>query len=397
MEHFKNFPIKNDFLEKVEIITIIPAYNEENLLDTLESLSQCNFDCYALVLVFINAPSNASKHIIDQNQKCHKQIQEKIALLQNKYFKIAIDMDNQLPFKKAGVGLARKIAMDFASNIFKQIKKPKGIITSLDSDCLVDLDYFSSIKFYFNKYNLNGASLNFLHQNIHQKDGIKLYEIFLRLHVHYLRKIGFRNIYHTIGSSFAIIQKMYEKCGGMNTRKAGEDFYFVNKIVPYGNYMQLPKIIVFPSARQSTRVPFGTGKAIGKWQSSSIPIWYSYATEVYSMMQIFSQKLLVHTNAESISKEYKNIPKPLESALNKMDFKSIVNEMQQNTASKSTFTKKLAWRIDGFFLLKLSHHLRDDYFINQPLIHTAKVFFQDKNLSIDEIHNKLVALDQKTY
>ena len=81
MEHFKNFPIKNDFLEKVEIITIIPAYNEENLLDTLESLSQCNFDCYALVLVFINAPSNASKHIIDQNQKCHKQIPKKIQKL----------------------------------------------------------------------------------------------------------------------------------------------------------------------------------------------------------------------------------------------------------------------------------------------------------------------------
>ena len=68
--------------------------------------------------------------------------------------------------------------------------------------------------------------------------------------------------YHTIGSAFAVTAKAYARQGGMNRRKAGEDFYFINKLIKGENFGEITNTTVFPSPRTSNRVPFGTGKAI---------------------------------------------------------------------------------------------------------------------------------------
>jgi len=48
----------------------------------------------------------------------------------------------------------------------------------------------------------------------------------------------------------------------MNKRQAGEDFYFLQKIIPLGHFTDLTETKVIPSSRPSDRVPFGTGKAV---------------------------------------------------------------------------------------------------------------------------------------
>ena len=58
-----------------------------------------------------------------------------------------------------------------------------------------------------------------------------LYELHLRYYKQALQFTGFPYYYHTIGSAFAVNAEVYCKQGGMNRQKAGEDFYFLQKII----------------------------------------------------------------------------------------------------------------------------------------------------------------------
>ena len=55
------------------------------------------------------------------------------------------------------------------------------------------------------------------------------------------------------------------KQDGLNKKQAGEDFYFLQKIMPMGNYFELNSTTVHPSSRTSDRVPFGTGPIINQY------------------------------------------------------------------------------------------------------------------------------------
>jgi hypothetical protein len=62
----------------------------------------------------------------------------------------------------------------------------------------------------------------------------------------------------------AVRAKQYALQGGMNRRQAGEDFYFIQKMISAGGYFSLNTTTVYPSSRTSFRVPFGTGTAMAK-------------------------------------------------------------------------------------------------------------------------------------
>ena len=64
--------------------------------------------------------------------------------------------------------------------------------------------------------------------------------------------------FHTIGSAFALTASAYTRQGGMNRRKAGEDFYFINKLIKGEIFGEINDTKVIPSPRISDRVPFGT-------------------------------------------------------------------------------------------------------------------------------------------
>ena len=91
------------------------------------------------------------------------------------------------------------------------------------------------------------------------------YELHLRYLNLFSRFTGFPYAYHTIGSCFGVRAETYASQGGMNKRKAGEDFYFLHKIIPLGEFREINNTCVIPSPRESDRVPFGTGAAIGKY------------------------------------------------------------------------------------------------------------------------------------
>ena len=88
------------------------------------------------------------------------------------------------------------------------------------------------------------------------------YELYLRYYQEALAYIGHPHAFHCIGSAFAVRASDYVAQGGMNKRQAGEDFYFLQKLISTGRYACLNATRVYPSARFSTRTPFGTGQAV---------------------------------------------------------------------------------------------------------------------------------------
>jgi hypothetical protein len=53
------------------------------------------------------------------------------------------------------------------------------------------------------------------------------YELHLRYYIQKQKFIGLPYACHTVGSSMAVKASSYCKYGGKNTRKAGQDFYFL--------------------------------------------------------------------------------------------------------------------------------------------------------------------------
>ena len=126
---------------------------------------------------------------------------------------------------------ARKMGMDEAVSRFAKINQEKGIIVCFDADCTCASNYLIEIEKAFEKYAPKAMSIRFEHplsgveydQRIY--DYITDYELHLRVYKNAINFAGLPYGYHTVGSSMAVSVMDYCKQGGMNKRKAGEDFY----------------------------------------------------------------------------------------------------------------------------------------------------------------------------
>ena len=208
---------------------------------------------------------------IENNKLTIKNIESWKKENSNCFFRLFAFMTGQSSVSGWGVGLARKTGMDEAVRRFNSIDNPDGVILNLDADCLVEKNYFVSVcNELLKKKDRTACSIYFEHplsgndfpENIYKY--ITLYELHLRYYFQGLAYSGFPYVFHTVGSAIAVKALPYIKAGGMNRRQAGEDFYFIQKLVPAGGYFNLNSTTVYPSPRASSRVPFGTGASIGK-------------------------------------------------------------------------------------------------------------------------------------
>ena len=273
-QYFRRFPyrkieIKDPISLDLKIIVVIPVYNEYNITNTLESIfyNQKKVSFKVEIIALINNSSSASSSVTKTNQNTFNEL--KLFAHQNKNSQIHLIpiYINDLDPKHAGVGWARKLGMDLALERFKKIGY-NGIIAGLDADTTVAENYLYEINHFFINTNNQAASIHFEHPingydyNQFNYEQIIYYELHLRYYKNALQYIGFPFAFHTIGSAFALTAKAYARQGGMNRRKAGEDFYFINKLIKGEKFGEINKTMVVPSPRISERVPFGTGRAI---------------------------------------------------------------------------------------------------------------------------------------
>ena len=280
----------------------------------------------------------------------------------------------RLPARHAGVGLARKIGMDEALARFVAVGNPHGIIASLDADCTCDSDYLISLESHFEHYpNTRACTIYFEHalngpleKDLYQ--AITRYELFLRYYRHGLQYANFPFAHYTVGSCLAVRCDFYARHGGMNRRKAGEDFYFLNKLMAVGGVSENTSTRVMPGVRASTRTPFGTGRALNDYLNKTREPWTTYDARVFR--DLADLVAGIDTCYEMPAGGWQTRT-PLSDCMREFLLAhGIVEkhaEIRANCASRKSFRRRFFQWFDGFRALKFIHHATRHAYPRQPL------------------------------
>ena len=356
------------------IVVCIPCHNEPHLLRTLASIEATDSPpCGVEVLIVLNASTVHPKNIHHSNLDTLEKFQVWRQISPKKYAYHLIYTPD-LPPKHAGVGLARKIGMDEAVDRFEQKGSPQGIIVGLDADTLVAPTYLQEIwKFFASNPSVEAVSIDFEHplhgdefpQKVYQ--GILRYEVFLRYYLEGLRFAGHPHAYHTIGSSMAVRSSAYQKEGGMNRRKAGEDFYFLQKFIQNSTLQELHSTCVYPSPRPSDKVPFGTGKAINEWlqQDSAQYLTYNWRSFLDLKELVDQVPHLYHNQTHSFSEKVRPF-------LEQENLSEALNTIRTHVSSPQAFIKRFFKWFDALKALKFIHYSRDEVHPEQELLDAVK-------------------------
>ena len=369
--YFQRFQAKEkqieDKPEKDLFLTlVIPSFNESGLCKSLQSIKDCAMPEKSVeVIIVINSSENTPKEIVEKNQITYELARSFAKENSTKRIKFYILNFENLPKKFAGVGLARKIGMDEALQRYNLLEKPNGLIAGFDADALLDENYFLEIEKFFNENSkINGASIDFQHP-IEGNDydemiykNIINYELHLRYFVEALRFANFPFAYHTIGSSFVVKADIYAKQGGMNRRKAGEDFYFLQKIIPLGNYGEINTTKVIPSPRTSDRVPFGTGAAISKMIEGNTHEFTTYSLDAFLLLKTFFE--LIPEFYKSFS--YNNLPEIMEIFLKMNKFEEDYKKIKSNSPKINIFEKRFYDWFNAFRVIKFLNFAHDKFY-----------------------------------
>ncbi|TAG56329.1 MAG: glycosyltransferase [Cytophagales bacterium] len=360
----------------MHIKVIIPAFNEPYILKTLESLALCSLPKSSTIeiIIAINQTQESSDEIKSQNKNTYK--------ICNNFKIIDIKIDTQLfILEKQSVGLARKMGMDFA---FKKLEFENeiknGIIVNLDADCEVEKNYFLAIENHFIKYPKTPATSIFYEHKLTDNQYIIDYELHLRYLVDALRWTGHPYAFQTVGSSMAVRAECYKKQGGMNSKLAGEDFYFLQKMMDLGNFTDILDTTVFPSSRVSDRVPFGTGRAMAdiknteKWKSYHFNSYIDIKDFITQTDNIYIQKFKIESTSE-----------PMKSYLENIDFENKIKEIIQNTSNYLAFKKRFFQWFNGFMVMKYLNFARENFYeiqiIDKAILPFLQKIYPNNNFS----------------
>lgn len=359
--------IGNSIKENTFVCVVIPVYKEDDLLPTFNALIECEETQFPVeVILVINHPENAEEKIKEQSLLTVHQIEEYIKNHKSAMtFHIIKAFD--LPSKKAGVGLARKIGMDEAAYRLNSIQQD-GVILCFDADSQCESTYLREVEKHFLEHpKCTGASIHYEHpvctDEKELNEAIILYELHLRYYIQALKFTGYPFAYHTIGSSMAVRSSIYQKQGGMNQRKAGEDFYFLHKIIPLGNFHNITSTKVIPSARISDRVPFGTGRAMQEHQNQSKDLNISYDFKSFKIIKSFLEEIRRdHTN---------QLSDLIKTFLKENNLHLELEKIQSKSKNEAHFKERFHEWFNGFKMLKLVHYLRDHPYPEKSLIEQA--------------------------
>ncbi len=345
-------------LPDLNIIVTIPCINEPNLISSLNSLKNCQLpQCSCEVIIAVNSSENAATHILHQNSQTIEEANKWIIENNTEKLRFFVVHAPNLPKKWAGAGLARKIAMDEAVYRFNRINKPNGIIACFDADSLCDANYLTELEKKITE-NVSGASIYFEHPTSGTEfepivyKAITEYELYLRYYKQAIEFTRFPYSFHTVGSSMAVRAEIYAKQGGMNRKKAGEDFYFLHKIIPLGNFIEINTTRIIPSPRPSDRVPFGTGAAITKSINQPNEEFITYHPLAFVVLKDFFEKtdnLFIHSSPLN---QINEIQPFMLKFLSENDFENALIEIKKHSPTIHTFRKRFFDWFNAFRILK---------------------------------------------
>ena len=349
-----------------DMIICIPSYAEPELLNTLESIFSCDHPGNRIeVLVLFNQDDRMSNEEKELHALSYTQCLEWVKHHQASNLIFHPIWLEKMNISKWGVGWARKLLMDEAARRLNQ----DGVIVNLDADCVVSKNYLVAIKDHFDGNDQNAISIYVEHDyentSEERRNAIIDYELHLRYLVHAKRWAGHPFAFQTFGSAMAVRRSAYLKQGGMNTRQAGEDFYFLQKFIETGDLLELNSTTVFPSERNSLRVPFGTGKAMHDLQMNKTK-WKTTPFETFELIKpLFTQvqQLFEYLNAEQSTFTYPELASCLRleekliSYLTSIHFIDSCREILEHTSTSINFEKRFFRKFNAFAVIRYMHDM----------------------------------------
>jgi hypothetical protein len=355
-------------------VITIPACGEPDIIRTLESLADCDAPRGVFeIIILINHGVDSSSKVKEMNDHSAIQVADWIENHTFQNLRFFVLSAFELTKKESGVGNARKILMDEAARRLVAMNNLQAPIIGLDADCIVSKDYLVEIESYFKKNeDIQACSIQFEHNldglDTLQKKAITQYEKHLRYYIDAQRMAGFPFAFQTIGSSMAVRCIDYIKQGGMNRRKAGEDFYFLQKFIELGQYGELHSTTVFPSGRVSDRVPFGTGKAVADALLNDGEVLTYHFQSFLDIKSLFEKiPFLFNAQKHEIELMQSGFPESVNQFLQTVDFHDEVSRVQKNTSSENAFRKRFFRWFNAFMLMKYLHFARDHFYPNQSV------------------------------
>lgn len=362
--------LNSNVTSNYKTIVVIPAIKEfDNIPKLLESLSKNDDSALqsSLILFVINNSDKSPDEVIEDNFRSLKLLKE----YKQKQSRLNIDFidasskGNELLFKTAGVGFARKIGMDQAL-LYLDYSLNGNAIVCLDADCEVEPNYLTEIQKYFGG-NYKTAIVKYAHK--FDNHAIINYEIFLRYYVLGLKFAHSQYAYHSIGSCIVVDPFTYTKIGGMNKKKAGEDFYFLEKAAKHVEIKTIDSTTVYPSSRKSWRVPFGTGQRVTRFFEKVKDEYVLYNPQSFIVLKEFLSIYFGDENdsPDKLLLKANSISNSLHKFLIENDFNDNLSRIHENAKSTSQLNHQKKLWFDAFRTLKLIHYLRDNGYPEQPM------------------------------
>ncbi len=279
-----------------------------------------------------------------------------------------------------GVGLARKLGMDWALSILSRNACTRGALICLDGDTLVQPNYLGSVRKTLSAQKAWAAVIDYAHPleidkavdcrkcdptaySLQPKAyslnmAIVCYECFLRYHVMGLRLAGSPYAFHTIGSAMACRADAYVAVSGMKPRLAGEDFYFLQALAKTGPVALIHDTTVYPSARESERVPFGTGARVRRHLAGIENEYLLYDPRCYEFLRDWFRVVEQQPDAEA--EALLEQAGPLRDFLAAQGFADTWPRLQKNSRDAKQLIAQFHRWFDGFRTIKCLHYLRDN-------------------------------------
>jgi hypothetical protein len=350
---------------------VIPALaEEENLFATLASLAANPPEVLArfLVLVVVNHREDSPPDDRENNRRTLARLAaEPPARTPLRLAWIAAAVPGmELPAKGGGVGLARKIGLDLAlQRLDHSAEAP--LLICLDADTLVEPTYLPALVTHFRETTAGGATIPFRHRpgrTPEEQAAIVRYELFLRHYVLGLRLAGSPYSFQTVGSAMACTADAYVTSGGMNTRSAGEDFYFLQHLSRTSGVAPVRGTVVHPSPRPSHRVPFGSGRSVSRRLAGDDAAITFYRPECFRILEDWLD--LVRENPESpaehILHKAGDISPHLTHYLDDIRFLETWGGLRRNHHTPERLLRAFHGWFDGLRTMRLIHHLSEREF-----------------------------------
>lgn len=382
-------------------VVVIPSYGEyESLVQTLESLPSCSVGKPLVVLV-VNQRDDCPDWARTANRKLLTGLRSNPAyegqpcvlgpgverLTSNDHDLVLIDRTEpgrRLP-RRQGVGLARKIGTDFAFGLWASGGLEGLWIHCTDADVLLPADYFERPTTGLVDHGSAAMTaapaalvLDFLHSTDESENaGIAIlqYELFLRYYVLGLRSARSPYAFHAIGSTLVINPSAYAQVRGFPRREAAEDFHLLAKLAKVGRIQPLRGEPIVLSGRESTRVPFGTGRAVSlsRARAERGEAFPAYDPRNFSWLGVWLESLNAlaadpTTPIASLLAKHAAEPQVDPTRLIRiLDSLGAIEGAQKALQKKGDTLRSLNECFDALATLKLIHALRDEVHPDIPL------------------------------